>query len=190
MKFSVFATVAALTAIVPFSAHAEVREGFYAGIVAGYSHTDFDLEAGPVGSGPNQYGQSNLHSGDSGIMGGYRHHLPCNFFVAAEADIVASTGSESGLFGANVEVEKDSAFGVYVKSGYQINEKWDGFLTLGAQWIEYTVSNSSAGFQESDSSGGFLYGLGATYRLDEEVSLTAEYNRVQPLDGNMNSCPA
>lgn len=159
------------------------KNGFYAGLVGGYSHTDLDLEAGPVGApAATLHDQKYLHAGEFGVVGGYHLNLPRNFFLEAEAEVLVSFGRETGLFNSDVKVEKDGAVGVYLKPGYQINEKWGTFLTLGAQWIEYTVTNAPADFKDSDSSAGFLHGFGFNYALDKDVTLTAEYNRVQPLD--------
>jgi opacity protein-like surface antigen len=185
MKFALFAATA--IAALSFNSAAMAQDskdknGFYAGIVAGYSYTDLDLEAGPIGGSPNQFDQAYMHAGEFGLVGGYHYVLPRNFFVEAEAEALVSFGDEQNLFNSGIEVEKDGAVGIYVKPGYQIDERWGTFLTLGAQWVEYSVKNPANGYDESDSAGGFLMGIGANYRLDKDVSITAEYNRVQPLD--------
>lgn len=185
MKFALLTATAIAALISTSAAHAQDaqgKNGFYAGIVAGYSYTDFDLEAGPVAAGANQFDQAYLHAGEFGLVGGYHHDLPHNFFIEAEAEALVSYGDEDGLLAENVQVEKNGALGLYIKPGYHINDRWGAFLTLGAQWIEYTVENPAANYEKSDSSTGFLMGIGANYRLDEDVSITAEYNRVQPLD--------
>lgn len=176
-------TCTALALVIASPAAAETgKNGFYAGIVAGYSHTDFDIEAGPVGAGPNQFAQEYMHAGDFGIVGGYHFDLPRNFFLEAEADAVVSSGEVDTILGSQLKIEKEGAYGLYLKPGYHLNDKWSTFLTLGAQWIEYTATNAPAGYEETDSSGGFLYGIGVDYKLDADVSVSAEYNRVQPLD--------
>lgn len=155
------------------------KTGFYAGLVGGYSHSDFDISAGPVGAAPNQFASESMHAGEFGLVGGYRFDLPNNtFFIEAEVEALVSMGRETQLLGSQLKIEKDGSLGVYIKPGYHINDKWGAFLTLGAHWVEYTATNAPAGFERTDRAAGFLYGIGTNYRLDKDVSLTAEYNRV------------
>lgn len=185
MRMQLLSKTALITVLALISAPAVAdtdKNGFYAGIVAGYSYTDLDLEAAPIGGTTNQFDQKYLHAGEFGLVGGYHHKLPRSFFVEAEVEALVSMGRETGLFNSDLKVEKDNAFGIYLKPGYQINDKWGAFVTLGAQWIEYTAINDSINYEESDRSAGFLHGIGVNYALDKDVTLTAEYNRVQPLD--------
>lgn len=175
--------IAMLISALAQSAYAQTtKSGFYAGIVGGYSHTDLDLEGGPVGGTPTQFGQSYLHAGEIGLVAGYQHSLPRDFFIGVEMEAMLSMGEESGLFNSALEVEKDGTFTLALKPGYEFNDRWSAFLTLGMQRLEYTARYAPAGYEESDSSAGFLHGAGVNYQLDEDVSLTMEYNRVQPLD--------
>lgn len=166
----------------PATAQAAAKNGWYAGIVTGYSHTDMDIEAGPVGAGPTQFEQANIHAGEFGFVGGYEHDLPNNFFVGGEVEGLVAFGDKNGLLAENVDIEKTTSFGLYVKPGYRIDARWSGFATLGMQWVGYELRNPAAGYKEDDTEIGFLIGAGVDYKLDEDVSLALEYNRVQPLD--------
>ncbi len=181
MKSKILAALLATTAVFTASPAAAQKDGVYAGIVLGASYTDFDLEAHLVGGGQLD-DQQYLAAFEYGANVGYHYNLPRNFFVDVEAEFLLASGSEGGFFGVDLEASKEYSYAFIVKPGYQINDKWGAFLVAGAQWISYEAEFAPGGFKESDSSGGFLFGLGANYALNERISLTAEYNRVQPLD--------
>lgn len=157
------------------------KNGWYAGIVTGYSYTDLDIEAGPVGGAPNQYDQSNLSSGEFGFVGGYEHDFANNFFLGGEVEGLVGFGEKRDLLPAAVDISKTTSFGLYVKPGYRIDERWSGFLTLGFQWVGYELRNPGV-YEKNDTEVGYLYGFGVDYKLDQDVSLALEYNRVQPKD--------
>lgn len=174
---ALLASTAILTAT-PALAH---KNGAYAGIVLGGSYTDFDLEAHLLGGGQLD-DQQYLAAFEYGANIGYHYNLPRDFFLEVEGEILFATGSEGGFFGVDLEASKEYSYAFYVKPGYQIDEKWGAFLVAGAQWISYEAKFAPGGFKESDKSGGFIWGLGVNYSFNESVSLSAEYNRVQPLD--------
>lgn len=166
------------TALLAATAFAEDtdKNGFYAGVVLGYSHNDLDLNTGATTD------NTSLHAGEFGVVGGYQLELPSNFFVAAEAEALVSFGKENGLLGSSVDVDKQNTFGLYAKPGYHLNDQWSAFVTLGVQWANYQLRNVASGYETDNDSAGFLYGVGADYQLDRDVSLTLEYNRVEQSD--------
>lgn len=175
------ALAALISAALVSTAHArsDDRNGFYAGLVTGYTLSDFDAKAGPVGGAATQSEQVTMHGGDFGFVGGYQHEFADRFFLAGEIDLLGSIGEEENIFAQDVDLRAYSAWGVYLKPGMHLNDRWSTFLTLGARWSTYEVTNNAASYQETDTGAGFVAGVGVDYLLGDDVTLSAEYNHIE-----------
>lgn len=179
MKHIALAALISTALISTAHARSDDRNGFYAGLVTGYTLSDFDAEAGPAGGTATQSEQFTMHGGDFGFVGGYQHEFSNRFFLAGEIDLLGSFGEEENKFAEEVDIRGYSALGIYVKPGMHLNDRWSSFLTLGARWSSYELTNNTAGYQETDTAAGFVAGAGVDYMLGDGVSLSAEYNHVE-----------
>ena len=125
---------------------------FANGYVGGsYSTFDFSI------NGSNK----ELSVGAISVIGGYQ----ISDYVAVEARVGAGVGDDRFL---GWTLELDNYFGAYVKAGMPINDFYP-YALLGMTKGE--LSPSGYGLSDSDMS----YGVGLAYKVNDQVSLNAEY---------------
>lgn len=181
---------AGLLLVLLLAANANAAEnGFYGGVTAGYGYNDFDLEAAPPGSPAAIYDQSEFNSFEYGLLAGYHYNFSEKFFLETELDFALSNGDTANLFGSALQAEKKHTYGINFKPGYQFNDLWGGFVVLGWSWAEYEAEYAPSGFSEAETGHGVNYGFGVNYALNERVTLTGEYTRVQITDIEFNHDP-
>ena len=73
-----------------------------------------------------------------------------------------------------VKVEMSSVFGIYAKPKVNFTPELEGFVRVGYARSKITTE-APAGSEASTSKSGFSYGLGVSYALSPQISLTVDY---------------
>ncbi len=145
-------------AIVVFSsaAHAEAFSGPYAGVEGGYAVTDVD---GVTIAGPFEL---NEKSGVFSAVVGYRMPL------GADSRVVLGAEGSLGSYTHRAE----ERYGVSGTAGYRIADKGLVYGRFGYAWLDNVDSNFGDGLH------GLVYGGGYEHKLNDRISLRAEYRRI------------
>lgn len=162
--------LAALIASPGFAA----SDDYYVGASIGYSNSNIDTNL--AASGLNFSDSFDVKGADFGILTGARHTFDNRFFVGAETELSLSTASEDNMFGENISTDREYAVGIYFKPGYQFNDKFAAFATIGWQMASYEVE--ADGESGDDLYHGVAFGGGVEYSINERISIVGEYNRV------------
>jgi opacity protein-like surface antigen len=104
-----------------------------------------------------------------------------NFFVSPEVFVEALELTNNSLSsGSNDKLEINTRYGFKANLGYDVNDKFSPYITLGRGTVEYSStkrndSNQDVKRMSSESSG--IYGIGANFHVSESVTANLEYNR-------------
>ena len=107
-----------------------------------------------------------------GIIG-YNFHP----YFAGEAMVAIGTSSDSDQ---GVDAKVRSAFGLFIKPKYEINN-FEVFGRLG--WARTNARFSVPGFSASGSDNDFAYGAGVNYSFNPKMYVGADYMRLLDKDG-------
>lgn len=123
-----------------------------------------------------------------GIALGYDQHIgQSDFYWGVEAFYIAESGESRNINGAlKTDIELDSSYGARILGGADVTDKFSVYAHLGVTQTDFDVSNAytigapttNASFDET----AFSYGVGAEYAIDSQLSIFAEYTRVDGLD--------
>ena len=123
-----------------------------------------------------------------GIAAGYEYSLGTSgFFVGAEAFYNFENAESRNINGVLVtDVSLEASFGARLISGVEITDKFAVYAHAGITEAEFDVRNSytfadpvtNASYSES----GFSYGLGATYAVNDRLSVFTEFTQIDGID--------
>ncbi|MBP7710290.1 MAG: outer membrane beta-barrel protein [Rickettsiales bacterium] len=113
----------------------------------------------------------------------YQHAFNLNnFFVSPEVFVEAlelqnnATASSSGD-----KLEINSRYGFKANVGYDVNEKFSPYVTLGRGVVEYssqkTDTTTGDEVKKMSAQSGTIYGLGANFHINESLTANLEYNK-------------
>ncbi len=162
---------------------ADAKDGLYVGADAIGVHEQGTLRArGEISDNllPSNKNASSDGFG-AGLSVGYKKSFN-SIFVAPElfydylnVSLADYYRAEVGSIGNKVSFR--GRYGAKANVGYNFNEKFAGYLTLGYANVDTYAQQPTRNLSEARSKAAALYGFGATYSLTENVTLRAEYNR-------------
>lgn len=164
-------------------------EGFYiSGSIIGTTQ-DHTIERNTAGTElpvPDVGGTSFVSETDlSGGVGlGYQQSFGnTGLFWGAEAFYNAEQGESRNINGVLVtDVELQASYGARLIAGAAVTDKFAVYAHAGVTEVEFDVTNSYTFAppvtEASYSETGVSYGVGATYAIDDKVSVFAEYTQV------------
>jgi opacity protein-like surface antigen len=119
-----------------------------------------------------------------GIIGWDLHQ-----YVALEAMVAVGTSSEDlgGLL-AGYKAKVSNSYGFYVKPKYALNDQVEVFGRLG--FANSKVKLSYAGDSASDDDSSFSWGIGASYKINKQWYVTADYISYYDKDGSKFTGPS
>ena len=183
MKHILLSGVAAISLLAsPAMAEDKPFSGAYLGVSAGYTAGDVESEFDftPLGRGTFS-GDEDASGFNFGGFAGYRHQFISDFVLGAEigGSFSNADGERSNVFIASdtLTLEKKNEIYVSLKPGYAFNDKLLGYLIGGYQRANFELSYTDGTNTTSadDDFGGFHFGVGAEYKIEESVSLRLEY---------------
>jgi len=107
-------------------------------------------------------------------------HLAVEGLVAF--GMTSDTLKVNGVSVPGLELELDSAVGLYLKPKTQLNEQVELFGRVGFARVKGTSSAAGLG-SESDSDTSFSFGAGLSYAINPSTSLKADYMQYLNKDG-------
>lgn len=102
--------------------------------------------------------------------------------ISAEARLgFGLLGDDVDVFGTSVDIDLNYFFGVYARAGLPINDNLYPYVLLGYTRgeVEASAGGSSLSEAESDTS----FGFGVDLKLNEKLTLNAEYINLLDKDG-------
>jgi len=118
----------------------------------------------------------NLESSPAAIRGVFGYEINPN--LAVEGLVALGIGDDelrgNGQEIPGVKVETSSVFGIYAKPKVNFTPELEGFVRVGYARSKITTE-APAGSEASTSKSGFSYGLGVSYALSPQISLTVDY---------------
>jgi OmpA-OmpF porin, OOP family len=195
-KITALALLAASAA--SFTVNAEVNQpGFYLGGSVGYTSVDWDTLDDIEDLG------ASVDDNDIGykLFAGYR----INKFFAVEgfyADLGEATAETSGFVGGNpaqasADINADT-FGLAALAIYPINDNFEVFGKVGFNsWnadakanVQIPADGVNETESESDDGTDPMYGVGAAYIFNNNLSLRVEFERYELDDANVDMASA
>lgn len=146
----------------------------------------FGLGANAQAATPGVYGGVGYthYDGDDvslgGITGRLGYEINPNFAVEGEA----SLGVVDDEIGP-VEIELNSAFGLYVMGKLPVTDRLEAFARAGYHWTE--VEASALGTTAAGDEDGFAFGAGGQYWLTDRFGVRGEYTRLDGDDGELDT---
>ena len=122
-----------------------------------------------------------------GLALGYKTHIDDTLFVGIEAFYNEEDVQTRNLNNLLItEVDLNSTYGINLKGGFDITEKFSLYGKIGATWVDFDLNNSypfappmtSASETENEIS----YGFGVEYALSDKLSVVGEYTQITDLD--------
>lgn len=117
---------------------------------------------------------------------GYKIKLPSNLSLTPGIfyDNINNLGKESLV----LDKEKIKyRYGAKVDLGYEIFDNLSLFTSLGVANVKYSVSwDTNTRFYKSDDDISLVYGVGATYDVNDDIFISTEYN-MQSIEINANA---
>ncbi len=168
-----------------------LKDGFYAGIAAGYDsyktkqNIDLTLTVTITGNPP-----VDATGFVGGLFAGYGQYFE-KFYLGGEifantsnADVssVVSIAAVPSIYDASFSV--GASYGISILPGYKVNDSSLFYLRLGYEWAHlsgnesFTISGLSTYDSRSTWAGGFQYGLGLETVIYPKLSLRGEYTHV------------
>jgi len=88
------------------------------------------------------------------------------------------------ISGYSTKLSLDSSYGLYAKPKLNLNDNFSVFSRIGFAQTKGTLSIPSVGWQSTNSNSSISYGLGASYKLNEQMNLNADYMVYYNSDSN------
>jgi len=155
-------------------------DGFYAGVNAGYGWSNRTGTSDISGGGPTVGAWNyNLGGGLIGAQAGFNYELGSNFVVGVQvdADVANINGSDVGQVTGGGPGTYNWLATATAKLGYAA----DNFLVYvdgGYALAGFNFNGTVGGCNFSQTDGGFAAGVGASYKMTDNVSLDLNYNHV------------
>ena len=105
--------------------------------------------------------------------------------VAVEGFIAQGLASDSKVInGLNVELKNKTAYGIAVRPFFQATQDIEVFGRLGTMRSESESTVSAGNFSQSNSGKktNMLYGVGAAYKINKDMSATLDYTKLSKKD--------
>lgn len=181
--------VAGLVAL-GLSAQATAGEGFYVGGQIGSSTSSHSIErnTGDVNN-PSLTTLAEETDVSFGVHAGYKVKVTEDAFVAAEVfynDESAETINLNNMLKTRIDLE--SSYGINFKAGVEVTPKFSVYGIAGATWVDFDIHNgypfAPPTRSGSDDDVALSLGAGFEYAVSSQLSVKAEYTRVNDLDFN------
>ncbi|SMX27130.1 hypothetical protein TRP8649_01232 [Pelagimonas phthalicica] len=172
---------------------AAYADGFYfSGSLSGTT-LDHSIErdtAGTVLPVPDVGGTSFVSETDFsfGAALGYEQHFgQSDFFWGAEVFYNFENGETRNINGVLVtDIELEASYGARLIGGFDITEKFAAYAHAGVTQVDFEARNAytfappkrDRNFSET----GYSYGVGGTYKIDDQIALFAEYTKVDGIE--------
>jgi len=184
----------AVTAVLACSVtSAYAKDGFSLGTVtsnATFSHT-IERNTG-TDTSPSITSRTEESDIAFGLIGGYQFHVSDDFFLGIEAFY-----NEENIETRNInnllitELELNNSYGVNLKAGVDVNDKFSVYALLGQTTLDFDINNSypfapplRSGNTDVDE---ITFGFGAEYEITDKWSFTARYTQLN--DVNFDPLP-
>lgn len=124
------------------------------------------------------------------IGAGVRTHLHDGpLFVGAEAYYGLEDAQSRNINGVLVtDLDLNARYGARALLGVDVADNLSLYTHAGVAYLDYDLTNSYTFAppvrERSDRESGFSYGVGASYRLSDRLSLFADYTKVSEVDFN------
>lgn len=105
--------------------------------------------------------------------------------VAVEGFIAQGLASDSKVInGLNVELKNKTAYGIAIRPFFQATQDIEVFGRLGTMRSESESTVSAGNFSQSNSgkTTNTLYGVGAAYKINKDMSATLDYTKLSKKD--------
>jgi outer membrane immunogenic protein len=170
----------------PCPAAPQLMDGFYIGVQGGYDAYDVKANSSIAGVGSNNV-DLNVKGWVGGLMLGYGKYFNNLYYLGGEVFGNYSNASENfntsdtdGVtpIAYNGKVNVNGSYGLALLPGFKINDATLGYVRLGYNWasIKYQESETGVGSaSKTNTSGGFVYGVGMETLIAANWSVRAEY---------------
>ncbi|MEO7493532.1 MAG: porin family protein [Massilia sp.] len=168
MKKLIFALIAGTAAMTAAQAQTATPRA-YVGVGVATAESKFSVPGASNQSDPG-------YKASGKIFGGYEFDQMWGAEVGYTDFRNNSANYNIGSTAGNISSEGHSWY-LAGKATMPINEQFAGFAKLGVVRNSIDISSTTAGLSRSDSNTGAYGALGVEYKFNQNVSLTAEYER-------------
>lgn len=174
--------------ISPMSMQVMADDGLYVSVYAKNTTLEHSIERNTgTNTTPSITTQAQESDFGYGLGLGYKMHLDETLFIDIEAfynDEDVETRNLNNLL--ITEVSLEATYGVKLKAGFDVNDKFSIYGFVGNTWVDIDLHNSYPFAppmrQGSETESEVSFGFGASYAVSNKISVIAEYNQVQDVD--------
>lgn len=166
------------------SINAHAKDGFSIGSIASNATLTHTIERN-TGSNTTPSLSSRVEESDFayGLSVGYQFHIADNFFLGAEAFYQDQNIESRNLNNLLItELSLDNTYGVKLKAGVDITDKFSVYGLLGQTTLEFDVDNSYPFAPPTRSASRdvdeLTIGFGAEYAVNDNWSISAEFSQL------------
>jgi len=120
------------------------------------------------------YGTTYTTSGGSAVRGIIGVDIEENLALEAMLGTGMSNATTT-ISGYTVNLKLNSIYGFYVKPKVNVGEKATLFARIGYAQVSGTTSISSLSYNNSSTNNSISYGIGMSYKMNEKLSVNADY---------------
>jgi len=168
MKLIFAGSLSLAMALCAVPASAQVFEGPYVGLQAGWNHDK-------IGNASSDIGNLDIHdSRDSftgGVYGGYNHQVAPNVVLGVEAGF--NLGADDAVRGNAAVIDPNYSFDLGARAGYLVNDKTLAYVRGGYENTRARIA--SAAGNSHDTFDGWSIGGGVERALTDTISARLEY---------------
>ncbi|WP_263081692.1 porin family protein [Endozoicomonas sp. Mp262] len=163
-----------------------MAQGFYVGGTAGMSADSSKAEIYTGANVKTEYENFGQNAFNGGLYGGYTFDLD-GFSLGLEVDYLLGSSeikektTASGATTFELQLKRKDSYSASLLGALPVTNDLTLYGRLGYTQGKFELEQVAAGvtqYDDSDKAGGLTLGIGATYKLDQNLSVRADYRYV------------